>query len=171
MASHSLWKQCSTSGTHHLITHSQNRVATHWKPSTFLRTHIAAFSSFRSDNNNTTPSRRPRTFDSTSHRNKPVTVNPHLDTAHLSNSAPPIRDWDKKNLIGLSLDQLKDELQSISGVKSYTAGQIWRFLYQRGVTSIDEMLNIPKSIKDELNENYTINYGRVVVCLSRIYYA
>ncbi|KAG0280918.1 hypothetical protein BGZ95_007953 [Linnemannia exigua] len=161
MASHSLWGRCATSGTQHLITKrviTTTKATQHWKPSAFLRCHIAAYSSLRS---NDVSSRRPRTFDSTSHKNKPVKVDPHLDTVHLSNSTP-VRDWDKKNLIGLSLDQLKEELKSISGVKSYTAGQIWRFLYQRGVSSIDEMLNIPKSIKDELNEKYTINYGRVV---------
>ncbi|KAG0360100.1 hypothetical protein BGZ54_009703 [Gamsiella multidivaricata] len=104
--------------------------------------------------------RRPRTFDSTSHRNKPVSVSPRLD---LTQSTPSsTRDWDKKNLIGLSLQQLKDELTTIPGVKSYTASQIWRFLYQRGVTSIDDMLNVPMAIRDELKEKYTIDYGRIV---------
>ncbi|KAF9991054.1 hypothetical protein BGZ75_006008 [Mortierella antarctica] len=103
---------------------------------------------------------RPRTFDSTSHRNKPAVVDPRLDAAGAV--LTPTRDWNKKNLIGLSLDQLKSELQSVPGVKSYTAAQIWRFLYQRGVTSIDEMFNIPKAVRDELQDQYTINYGRVV---------
>ncbi|KAF9098507.1 hypothetical protein BGX23_006106 [Mortierella sp. AD031] len=164
MATHSLWKQWCTSGTHQLITHSRNRVnttaTTHWRPSAFLSSHIASLSSLRPDTTSNIQ-KRPRTFDSTSHRNKPVLFEPRLDSVRHSDPSP-IRDWDKKSLIGLSLDQLKDELKSISGVKSYTAGQIWRFLYQRGVSSIDEMLNIPKSIRDELKENYTINYGRVV---------
>ncbi|KAF9105289.1 hypothetical protein BGX27_009697 [Mortierella sp. AM989] len=103
--------------------------------------------------------RRPRTFGSTSHRNKPTTLAPQ---SKLGPTTTPTRDWNKKNLIGLSLQQLKDELNTISGVKSYTASQIWRFIYQRGVSSIDEMLNIPKDIKEELNEKYTIDYGRVM---------
>ncbi|KAF9200841.1 hypothetical protein BGZ49_008925 [Haplosporangium sp. Z 27] len=79
-----------------------------------------------------------------------------------SSAAALNRDWNKKNLIGLSLQQLKDEIQTIPGVKSYTAMQIWRFLYQRGVSSINEMLNIPKDVREDLNEKYTIDYGRVI---------
>ncbi|KAI1316752.1 hypothetical protein EDD11_009490 [Mortierella claussenii] len=115
------------------------------------------------------PRKRAHTFDSTSHRNRPLVVkNPLLDQATASDtkSTPSqftlIRNWGKKNLIGLSLLQLKEELQSLSGVKSYTASQIWRFLYQRGVTSIDEMFNVPKDVREELKEKYTIDYGRVV---------
>jgi len=106
--------------------------------------------------------KRPKTFDSTSHRNKPVSQ-PSEFTLSSSDHTAPVRDWDKKNLIGLSKQQLKEELDSVAGTKSYTADQIWRFLYQRGVTSIDDMLNIPKDIKDDLKEKYTIDYGRVVV--------
>ncbi|KAF9351384.1 hypothetical protein BGX34_000588 [Mortierella sp. NVP85] len=76
--------------------------------------------------------------------------------------ATTTRDWDKKNLIGLSISALQDEISTIPGVKSYTASQIWRFLYQRGVSTVDEMHNIPKDVKDVLKEKYTISYGRVV---------
>lgn len=114
--------------------------------------------------------KRPRTFDSTSHRNKPAVVYPVLDKPAVSTSdyTAPVRDWNKKNLIGLSRQQLKEELGSVPGIKSYIADQIWRFLYQRGVTSIDEMLNIPKDVKDELKSKYTIDYGRIVVSYRRL---
>ena len=128
----------------------------------------ALFSSVRSDKpgrRSDKPERRPKTFDSTSHRNKPAVTHSHLDGIAVPDldRTTPVRDWNKKNLIGLSRQQLKDELGSVPGIKSYTADQIWRFLYQRGVTTIDDMLNIPSGIKDELKTKYTIDYGRVVV--------
>ncbi|KAF9945902.1 hypothetical protein BGZ65_010240, partial [Modicella reniformis] len=103
---------------------------------------------------------RPRTFGPTSHRNGPkaMPINPLLDL----DTAPSIRDWDKKNLIGLSMQKLQEELGAIPGIKSYTVLQIWRFLYQRGVSAIDDMHNIPKDVKEALKEKYTIDYGRVV---------
>ncbi|KAF9392506.1 hypothetical protein CPC16_003223 [Podila verticillata] len=107
--------------------------------------------------------KRPRTFDSTSHRNKPAALPLHLaPKAPSAKATTPTRDWNKKNLIGLTLDSIQETIKGIPGVKSYTAAQIFRFLYQRGVTSIDDMLNIPTSVKDELKEHYTIDYGRVV---------
>ncbi|KAG0345990.1 hypothetical protein BG004_002686 [Podila humilis] len=114
-----------------------------------------------------TPSKRPRTFDTTSHRNKPAALTQPLRMALpqasvIVHATTPARDWNKKNLIGLSLDDIQETIKPIPGVKSYTAAQIFRFLYQRGVTSIDDMLNIPKSLKDELKDRYTIDYGRIV---------
>ncbi|KAG0221839.1 hypothetical protein B0O80DRAFT_502407 [Mortierella sp. GBAus27b] len=108
----------------------------------------------------TTAPPRPRTFGPTSHRKKPLDVplNPHLDL----DVTPPTRDWDKKNLIGLGISKLREELSMIPGVKSFTASQIWRFLYSRGVSTIDEMHNIPKDLRDTLKEKYTISYGRIV---------
>ncbi|KAG0223831.1 hypothetical protein BGW42_005519 [Actinomortierella wolfii] len=76
--------------------------------------------------------------------------------------AATLRDWDKKNLIGLTLPQLQKELQSVPGIKSYTAKQIYGFMYKRGVTDFADMQNIPISIRHSLKERYVINYGRVV---------
>ncbi|KAF9971606.1 hypothetical protein BGZ73_005430 [Actinomortierella ambigua] len=75
------------------------------------------------------------------------------------------RDWDKKNLIGLTLPQLQEELRSVPGVKSYTAKQIYGFMYQRGVTEFEDMQNVPKDIRQTLKERYTIDYGRIVTDL------
>ncbi|KAF9421499.1 hypothetical protein BGZ94_008815 [Podila epigama] len=110
--------------------------------------------------------KRPRTFESTSHRNKPASETTHLHLAPKTQATEavrtPKRDWNKKNLIGLDIASLQEIVQPIAGAKSYTAAQIFRFLYQRGITSIDDMFNIPLSVREELNEHYTIDYGRVV---------
>ncbi|KAF9586438.1 hypothetical protein BGW38_005047 [Lunasporangiospora selenospora] len=74
----------------------------------------------------------------------------------------PMRDWDKKNLIGLSKSQLSNVLQSIPGTKPFTTTQVWKFLYQRGVSTIDDMINVPKAVRDQLKEQYTIDYGRIM---------
>ncbi|KAF8937328.1 hypothetical protein EDD21DRAFT_373269 [Dissophora ornata] len=153
MSTFSIWKQWARSPPH-VTLQSLSRKALQRTP---CRNSILELAFVRTA---TTSPRRPRTFDSTSHRNKPAVVEPLLDL--MDPAAAPTREWDKKNLIGISLQQLKDELKTITGAKSYTASQIWRFLYQRGVSSIDEMLNIPKDVKDQMNEKYTIDYGRVV---------
>ncbi|KAG0323507.1 hypothetical protein BG000_002611 [Podila horticola] len=132
-----------------------------WTLRNILRTQLSLYSTVRTQERNHLP-KRPRTFDSTSHRNKPAALPLLAQPKAPSKAATPTRDWNKKNLIGLTLESIQDTIKDISGVKSYTAAQIFRFLYQRGVTSIDEMLNIPLSVKDELKEHYTIDYGRVV---------
>ncbi|KAG0030508.1 hypothetical protein BGZ81_002570 [Podila clonocystis] len=122
---------------------------------------MSLYSTVRTQERNHSP-KRPRTFDSTSHRNKPAALPLLAQPKAPSKATTPTRDWNKKNLIGLTPENIQETIKDIPGVKSYTAAQIFRFLYQRGVTSIDEMLNIPMSVKDELKEHYTIDYGRVV---------
>ncbi|KFH67096.1 cfr family radical SAM enzyme [Podila verticillata NRRL 6337] len=140
------------------LAHSQPAL---WTLRNMLRTQQSQYSTVRAQENPLP--KRPRTFDSTSHRNKPAALPLHLaPKAPSAKATTPTRDWNKKNLIGLTLDSIQETIKGIPGVKSYTAAQIFRFLYQRGVTSIDDMLNIPTSVKDELKEHYTIDYGRVV---------
>ncbi|KAI8137640.1 radical SAM enzyme [Fennellomyces sp. T-0311] len=67
----------------------------------------------------------------------------------------------KKNLIGLSLDQIKRELQPLSAAKPYTALQIWQQMYRHGSTQFNQMTNLPTGLREELNQHYTIDYGRV----------
>ncbi|KAG0351086.1 hypothetical protein BG005_009419 [Podila minutissima] len=132
-----------------------------WTLRNILRTQLSLYSTVRTQERNHLP-KRPRTFDTTSHRNKPAALPLLAQPKAPSKATTPTRDWNKKNLIGLTLESIQETIKDIPGVKSYTALQIFRFLYQRGVTSIDEMLNIPMSVKDELKEHYTIDYGRVV---------
>ncbi|KAG0306015.1 hypothetical protein BGZ98_003111 [Dissophora globulifera] len=152
MSGYSIWRRCASSQSQ-VILQSLRKTRPH---RTTCRNPFRDLIATRSA---TTSTSRPRTFDSTSHRNKPALVKPDFSSVA---ATTPVRDWNKKNLIGLGLQQLKDELSTVPGVKSYTALQIWRFLYQRGVTSFDDMHNIPLAVRDELKETYTIDYGRVV---------
>lgn len=61
----------------------------------------------------------------------------------------------KINIKNLSLDQLRAELATL-GVEGYRYQQLIRWLYQMGVKGFDEMTNIKKSFRDELEARYAI---------------
>ena len=48
---------------------------------------------------------------------------------------------DKKILLGLTLDELKDVATSL-GMPAFTGSQIAKWMYERHVKSIDEMTNL-----------------------------
>lgn len=62
----------------------------------------------------------------------------------------------RKNLLGLSLVELK-EVATQMGMPAFTGGQIAKWLYDRHVSSIDDMTNISKSNREALARKYTIN--------------
>ena len=71
----------------------------------------------------------------------------------------------KKSLIGLSRSQLKDELQAIGVPKNQAkmrVHQIWHWLYVRGVTDFDEMLNLGKELRSNLKQVYSITHPEIV---------
>ena len=61
----------------------------------------------------------------------------------------------KKTLLGLTLDELKDVARSI-GMPAFTGGQMAKWLYEQHVKSIDEMTNISKANRAKLEAEYTI---------------
>lgn len=60
--------------------------------------------------------------------------------------------YDLKSLSKEQLVQLCDEL----GVQKFRAHQIFQWLYQKGVTSIDQMLNVSKEMREKLSTVATI---------------
>lgn len=60
---------------------------------------------------------------------------------------------EKKNLFGLTLDELETEL---SPLPKFRAKQIAAWIYQRGVTSFDEMNDLSKNLRGELAEKYFV---------------
>ena len=68
---------------------------------------------------------------------------------------------DKKELIGLSREELQAELEAM-GEKPFRAKQIWAWLYHRGTTDFTVMTNIPKELREKLAENYTIGRPKIV---------
>ena len=55
----------------------------------------------------------------------------------------------------LTLQELKDEMTSI-GEKSFKAGQIYSWLHKHGAVSFDEMTNISKDLRANLQKKYDI---------------
>ena len=58
-----------------------------------------------------------------------------------------------KSIYSLSLDEMQDWLED-KGEKPYRADQIWQWLYRHHVASYDEMTNIPKTILDQLKQEF-----------------
>lgn len=61
----------------------------------------------------------------------------------------------KKNLIGLSRDELAAEMATI-GEKPFRAKQLWHWLYNRGETDFANMTSISKVMQARLAEHYVV---------------
>ena len=59
-------------------------------------------------------------------------------------------------LMDLTFLQLEDEMVRF-GEKKFRAGQIWNWLYVKGVKSFDQMSNISKEVRQKLHEAYDIS--------------
>ena len=62
----------------------------------------------------------------------------------------------KKDIKSLNLDQLTEEMLGL-GEKKFRAKQIYSWIHEKLVDSFDEMTNLSKNLRDQLNENYTLN--------------
>jgi 23S rRNA (adenine2503-C2)-methyltransferase len=59
-------------------------------------------------------------------------------------------------LMDLTYDKLEEEIIKF-GEKKFRAGQIWSWLYVKGVKSFDEMSNISKEVRQKLDQFYDIS--------------
>ncbi|WP_208352267.1 23S rRNA (adenine(2503)-C(2))-methyltransferase RlmN [Pseudaestuariivita rosea] len=69
------------------------------------------------------------------------------------------------NLVGLTRDQLRDTLIAAGTPEKQAkmrVGQIWQWIYQKGVRSFDEMTNLSKTYRAELAERFVIAVPEVV---------
>lgn len=58
-------------------------------------------------------------------------------------------------LLGLSLSELKDVAKEM-GMPVFTGGQMAKWLYDKHVGTIDDMLNLSKANREKLKERYTV---------------
>lgn len=65
-------------------------------------------------------------------------------------------EQDIKDIKSFSLEELECELKEI-GLPKYRAKQIFDWLHQKGVSSFDDMLNLPKELRKKLSELYYIS--------------
>lgn len=68
---------------------------------------------------------------------------------------------EKDILLGLTLAEMQEIITSI-GEPKYRAKQIIEWLYQKRATSFDEMTNLPKALRDKLDEQYTIGRHDII---------
>ncbi|OPZ78423.1 MAG: Dual-specificity RNA methyltransferase RlmN [Alphaproteobacteria bacterium ADurb.Bin438] len=66
-----------------------------------------------------------------------------------------------KELIGLSKQELEDEIKAI-GEKPFRAKQLWHFIYNQGLTDFDLMTTISKPLRKFFKENYTLSRPKVI---------
>lgn len=62
----------------------------------------------------------------------------------------------KTDLRKYSREELTDYFKSI-GEKAFRAKQVYSWMWQKGATSIDQMTNLSKPLREHLNENFVIN--------------
>lgn len=72
-----------------------------------------------------------------------------------------VRNNMKKNLIGLSPEELTTEL-AILGEKPFRTKQLWHWLYFRGETDFSKMTSIGKPLQAKLSELYSAEHPRIV---------
>ena len=81
---------------------------------------------------------------------------------HAAAFALPAVDADgRKNLVGLSRDELEAEMLSI-GLEKFRARQLWHWIYHRGATDFAVMTTLAKPVREKLAETYAVARPTVV---------
>jgi len=82
--------------------------------------------------------------------------------SHASKFAAPRTDAAGRiPLIGLNLQEITD-LLGADGMPAFRAKQVWHWIYQRGVKEFSLMANVPKDVRAQLAEKYSIERPKVV---------
>ncbi|UWQ13832.1 23S rRNA (adenine(2503)-C(2))-methyltransferase RlmN [Aliiroseovarius sp. M344] len=74
-------------------------------------------------------------------------------------------DTGKRNLVGMTRDQLRDALIAVGTPEKQAkmrTGQVWQWIYQWGVRDFDVMTNLAKPYRALLAENFVIEIPEVV---------
>ena len=67
----------------------------------------------------------------------------------------------KKELVGLTLEELKTELVSI-GEKAFRAKQLWQWIYNKGETDFAKMSSLSKGFRTLLAEKYQVSHPKII---------
>jgi 23S rRNA (adenine2503-C2)-methyltransferase len=73
----------------------------------------------------------------------------------------------RANLVGLSREELAAEMTAI-GAPKFRAGQLWHWIYHRGVTEFDAMTTLSKAFRAELAERYVVRRPHVSRALASV---
>jgi len=67
----------------------------------------------------------------------------------------------KDNIKNYNLEELKKQVENL-GEKKYRAEQIFNWIYKENVTSFDEMVNLPISLREKLKEKYDLHIFEII---------
>jgi 23S rRNA (adenine2503-C2)-methyltransferase len=84
-----------------------------------------------------------------------------LEKAPLESYVPPA----KPSLVGLSRDELMERLGAIGVAphqRKMRAQQLWHWMYVRGARGFDEMSNVSKEMRAELERHFTVDRPEIV---------
>lgn len=62
----------------------------------------------------------------------------------------------------LSFDELSRYFEA-SGEKLFRAGQVWQWIYEKGVWSFDAMSNLPQGLRDRLKQDFKFGPNKIAV--------
>src|SRR4051794_27971386 len=79
--------------------------------------------------------------------------------------APACHDLPRCNLVGLGRLEITEEMAGF-GAEKFRAGQLWHWIYHRGVTDFATMTNLAKPFRERLAEHYELR--RPAVAQARI---
>jgi len=74
---------------------------------------------------------------------------------------------DKENLLNLNLEEMKELMKSFNE-KPFRAKQVFKWIY-KGVSSFDDMTDIPKSLKEKLSSRFYIGGIKIIKKLTSQY--
>ena len=66
-----------------------------------------------------------------------------------------VQDKYQENIIGLSREEIGDRFLSL-GLQKFRIGQVWHWLYHKGVTSFEEMTTLSKKVRAQLGQTFSI---------------
>lgn len=80
-------------------------------------------------------------------------------------SAVPLSEKPRPTLIGLYRDELAEQLKALDipeRALRMRANQLWNWIYLRGSTNFNEMTNISKDVRSQLNSHFKIDRPEIV---------
>ena len=67
----------------------------------------------------------------------------------------------KENIVGLSREELNERFLNL-GLKKFRSGQVWHWLYHKGVTSFEEMTTLSKTVREQLRQKFAIKRPMII---------
>jgi 23S rRNA (adenine2503-C2)-methyltransferase len=82
-------------------------------------------------------------------------------------TAVPPQDSARKNLVGLSREELLEEMAGI-GAEPFRARQLWHWIYHRGATDFAAMTSLAKSFRAQLAQSYVVRRPEISRALASV---